>query len=74
MFSFQNINALNGTAKFAKLFTENDCFFKDNGIQMEVFSNSSAFSDEEIFRKGLRYKLNQWIKKILSFIKIQTGI
>ena len=67
MFSFQNINALNGTAKFAKLFTENDCFFKDNGIQMEVFSNSSSFSDEEIFRKGLRYKLNQWIKKILSF-------
>lgn len=67
MFSFQNINALNGTAKFVKLFCENDRFFKENGIQVEVFSNSSSFSDEEQFRKGLRYKVNQWVKRLLSY-------
>lgn len=69
-----NMNALNGAAKFVKIFSENKKYFNDNGINLTVISNSSYFSSETEYRKTLKYSVRHFLNKLASKSKIGSTL
>lgn len=66
LLSSSNINSLNGSAKFVKLFIDYRDIFKRESIDTIVYSNSKSFSDAKEYLVSRKYRLKTYIKKILS--------
>lgn len=64
--SFQNIYALNGSAKFVKLFKDYEKQFLEKGVEINIFSNSKNFQDEEIYRDTRKHLRKTQMKKTLD--------
>lgn len=71
--TFQNINGLNGSAKFVKQFQEIKTKFGKN-IKVNIYSDSGGFSNEEAYIKSKKYKVKVFVKKLLSTTTIGTKI
>lgn len=67
---YGNINAQNGGAKFIRLLSEDENYWKENGVECKVYSNSTAFTNETQYRKSNIYKIKVGIKSILNKFKI----
>ena len=62
LLSKDNLNGLNGSAKFIKVLSGDKTFWKSKKIDVMVFSNSGTFSCAESYRKTVKFKIKQYIK------------
>lgn len=69
-----NMNALNGAAKFVKIFEENKKYFNDNNINITVISNSAYFSSETEYRKTLKYSVRHFLNKLAAGSRIGSTL
>lgn len=65
IFSCDNLNGLQGAANFVKLLSD-EAYWKEQGIQVKVYSNSHTFSDALEYQKTAKYKLRLFLKGILN--------
>lgn len=66
LLSKDNLNGLNGSAKFIKVLSGDKTFWKSKKIDVMVFSNSGTFSCAESYRKTVKFKIKQYIKWFLD--------
>lgn len=59
-----NMNALNGSAKYVKLFFENKSFFEEKQVHVDIYTNSDGFSDEVSYRKSITFKYRDYLNSL----------
>jgi len=64
--SSDNMYALNGGAKFVKMFHDNIDYFEGKHITLTTISNSEGFNNQQTYVKGVKYKVKKFIKILLS--------
>lgn len=69
-----NIQALNGASKFVKTFDLQRELYKKNNINVCILSDSNSFTSEVEYKKTIKHKFRQGVKKTLFSTRFGTNL
>lgn len=72
--SSSNINAQNGAAKFARLLLSKPDTWEKSGFKLSSSTNSNTFTNDEEYRKTLKFHIKKSIRRFLGTTRIGKRI